>query len=327
MKTRIILLLLSLLASCNLPPESGRVFFYGNDTAVEIGSKGISLGADLVFETDVIVLAGNSRDVVFAYAEQQDLSFAGDGQYAVNNLSVVELPPRTPGSTVILVDQSGSYDSADAMNYRSKLINQFTHDLGGATSFLLGAFSSQGNLNLEPAEYGTTDFTSDSDGVMPYLFELPSRVGGISILFDAMISGIDRLKSVSGSRTLLILAHDLDSASLANESDVITAAILSQVRVDIIYVGNAKGTNPLTKIAQQTGGLFSLCSSDREMITTFNHLNVLYDQPMVTLRMQVKFTPSSGPLGSGVDTYHQLTIHDPIADTDFNPVVIFVKTP
>ncbi len=327
MKIRIIPLLLSLLVSCNLPPESGRIFFYGNDTAVEIGSKGISLGADFVFEADVIVLAGNSRDIVYTYAEQQDLLFTGDGQYVVNNLSVVELSPRTVGSTVILVDQSGSYDSADAMNYRSKLINQFTHDLGNATNFLLGAFSSQGNLNLEPAEYGTTEFTSDSDAVMPYLFELPSRVGGISTLYDAMISGIDRLRSVSGSRTLLVLAHDLDSVSIASENDVIAAAVLNQVRVDIIYVGNTKGTNPLAKISQQTGGLFSLCSSDREMITTFNHLNVLYEQPMVTLHMQVKFTPASGPLGSGVDTFHLLTLHDPIADTDFNPVMIFVKTP
>ena len=322
-----VVLLIILFSSCNLVPEAQRVFFDGNSTAVGLRSEAVSNASDLVFEADIALLYGLSRETVLGYIEDQDLKFTGNGTYVVNNLAAEELPQRLPGSTVILVDQSGTYDSADAMNFRSKLINQFTHELGSSSTWLIGGFSKGGSLSVEPAEYGTAMFTSDADAIVPYLFGLAARTGGVSSLYDAMISGIDRLKTTSGSRMLLVLAHESDSLSTATLSDVIAEATLNQIKIDIIFVGNIGDTQPLAKISQQTGGIFSFCPSDLEMITTFNHLNRIYDQPMLSLRMQITFTPLSGPLGSGVDTYHQLTVFDTIAEKDLNPVMIYIRTP
>lgn len=317
--------MLILLFGCYLPPDLPPAYFFGEDTAVCVGARPVSLTTDLVFEVDVMILSGLSRDYTTDYLEAKDVSFAGPGQYAVQAVEKVYMSTRLPGPVGILIDQHGSYASVDTSNFRSKQLNQFIHDLPSSSPVLLGGYASGSLLAEEPVEFGTSSFTEERNGLMNFLFGLSKRTGGVSVVYDAVLATVAKFPSGT-NRNLVMVVHGGDSASTASLATAATAAIAQSVKVDIIFLGPSAEAIKLAPLSQQTGGLFVACPDDGNMVTAINHLNNMYTAEPVMMRITVKYTPPA-PLASGQGTIHELIIHDSLDDRNLNPVPVYVKVP
>ncbi|MBL7849212.1 MAG: hypothetical protein JNL40_17220 [Cyclobacteriaceae bacterium] len=325
MKTRRWLISLLLVIGCNLPPDLPRDYFYGEDTTVCVAARPLTLTTDLTFEVDVMQLTGFSKDYTLEYLDSASISFTGTGQYVVESITEITMPLRPAGPVAVLLDQSGTYANVDSSNFRSKQLNQFIHELPAPGQFILGGFAQDGLLADSPVEFGTPSFTTDGDGIMPFLFGLSKRTGGKSVVYDAVASTVN-LFSAGSNRSLLLLAHDGDSVSTGTITTAVNAALAQSVRVDVIFMGDRSEAQTLTPLSQATGGVFVTCTSDLNMVTAFNHLNNINSGKPYLFRVKVRFTPPS-PLMSGQDTFHEMVIHDSISDTDYNPVSIYIRTP
>jgi len=319
------ILLLFIVLGCNLPPDLGPVYFFGDDTAVCVGARPVSFTADLVFEVDIMLLSGTSRDYTLEYVEAKDISFSGPGQYVVQSITKEIVPLRLPGAVGILVDQHGSYLSIDSGNFRSKQVNQFIHGLSTSDSYLLGGFASGGLLNNVPVEYATSTFVTDPDVALPFLFGLSKRTGGVSDLYDATAAIISQF-SAGSNRNLVLLVHGHDSVSAANINAVISSAVAQSVKVDVVFMGSPDDALALVPLAVGTGGIFVSCPSDGNMVTAINHLNNIYTGQPTLMRVKVQYTPPA-PLMTGDDTFHQLVIHDSLRNVDLNIIPIYIKVP
>lgn len=325
MKISRALLGLLCLVGCNLPPELPRFYFYGDDTAICLGARPTSFTTDLVFEVDVVLLSGYSRDYTLEGLLAQDISFSGPGQYAVESIQEVASVARQTGPTAILIDQSGSYEQVDSSNFRSKQLNQFIHELPNPGQFLLGGFASNGFLSDAPVEFCSPAFTTGADGCMDFLFGLSKRTGGQSVLYDAMTATVNKF-SGGGDRSLLIVAHETDAASTLTQNDAVSAATGQSVKTDVIFLGDSTGAMTLVPLSMQTGGLFVACASDRNMITALNLLNTVYYGDPFIFRVTVRYTPAL-PLVAGQETYHRMIIYDSVNDINLNMIPVYIKVP
>lgn len=325
MKSRLWPYLLLFLFGCFLPTDLPRDYFFGEDTAVCLGAQPVSFTTDLVFQVDLVILSGTSRDYSLEYLEVKDISFKGPGQYVVESIFTVSYPARLPGSVAVLVDQHKSYAFSDSSNFRSKQINQFIHELTTANPFKLGGFTEAGLLSDTPIEYATPQFTSDAYSVMPFLFGLAKRTGGASVLYDAAQSVMGGF-TAAGNRNLLMLVQGHDSLSMATANSVITSATAQSVAIDIIHFGTIAEAQAIVPISLATGGMFVYSATDMNMVTAFNHMNRLYESDRSAYRVTVRFTPPS-PLAPGQDTRHEMIIHDSADDETYNAIALSIRVP
>ena len=325
MRINLLLLLIFLFGSCGLQPDTYNNFPHGNDTAVTLKSMANSSTAGVLnFEANLIFLLGSSDYLTLGYIEQGNLSFTGNGTYTITSFENVEVQPASFANAMILVDQSGSYADVDSKNMRSKGINKLLHDLG-QYNFLLGGFSKGGRLSAEPLELNGA-FSSSADASVPYLFDLPVRTGGQCVVYDGLMQAIEKLKTVSGPRSIIVLGHNPDQASMSTVDQVIAAAQLNQVAIHIIFIGLPSDAQALAKLSQSTGGLFSLCT-EAEMITSFNQLKGMLADKRFIYKVKVKFVPTGGTVIPGSETFHQVNVHDAIHDVEFNPLQLYLKAP
>lgn len=315
---------LMILFGCYMPPDLPPTYFFGEDTAVCVSAKPVSVTTDLVFEVDVMILSGLSRDYSMDYLEAKDVSFRGSGQYSVQSVEKVHMPNRLPGSVGLLIDQHGSYAKVDTSNFRSKQLNQFINDLS-SNPVLVGGFASRGLLMEEPVEFGAPSFTNYSHNMTDYLFGLSKRTGGASVLYDAVLATVAKFPA-GANRNLVMIVHGRDSASTATLTSAVSAAVAQSVKVDIIFLGSSSDALPMTPLSQLTGGMFVACPDDGNLVTTINHLNNMYSEEPVMMRITVKFTPPA-PLVPGQDTFHEMIIHDSLDDRNLNTVPVYIKVP
>ncbi len=329
MKNRFIILLTGLgLLSCDLYIDEERVLQDGNNTATTRRSGYISnTAAELVFEADVSFLYQYGGDLDIAYLTKDAFSFAGAGTYTIQEFKTVTLGATGRSSTVLIMDQSGSYDEVDFENRRSKSFDKFFYDVKSPSDFLLGAAAKGGQVSPEPLEFYRPDFSTDAEGQVPYLFGLAKRTGGKSAILDAMSLAIDKLAPATGVKNVVALVHGPDESSLITIDALISKALAAQVYLSIVLLGKADVATGLAKITGATGGMLIICPSENEMITSFNHLYRLMNQGSTVYRLKVKFVPTSGPLVSGTETLHTLKVYYASEDYDYNPVLIYVKIP
>ena len=328
---------LILLAGCNLVPDNFSHIQTGNDTAVVLKTTYVSnTSSDVTFDADVTFLVGSSDYVSIGYLDKNSLKFGGSGTYTILDFKSAGTQTSSTASSLVLIDQSGSYTEQDSKNMRSKVINKYLHDVKSPSSFALGGFSKGGKLDTEPLELGN-DFSSEASAVVPYLFDLPARTGGQCVLFDALAQAIEKIKASPGSHNIVVLAHSTDEGSVATLSSVTAAALLNQVAVHILLLASpvcplcaSPVPNPdatvMAKLSQSTGGIFSMCTTEKEMITAFNHLNYLLTVPGLAYTVRVKYAPG-GAVTSGMETFHQFLFHDSHTNLDFNPALHYVKIP
>lgn len=329
MKNSILILLAGLaLLSCDLGINEDRVLQDGNNTAMTRRCAYVSnTTTELVFETDVSLLNQYGGDLDIDYLSQDAFSFAGPGTYTILEMKTTPLSATGKSSTVVIMDQSGSYSEVDFENRRSKSLDKFFYDVKSPSDFILSASAKGGQVSPEPLEFYRPDFSTDAEVQVSYLFGLAKRTGGKNAILDAMSLAIDKLTPATGLKNVVALVHGMDEASTVTIDALIAKAVAAQVRLSIVLLGKADAASGFAKVAGSTGGLLTICPSENEMITSFNHLYRLLSTGGSVYRLKVKFVPPSGTLISGTETWHTLQTHYALEDYDYNPVLIHVKIP
>lgn len=324
MKNRILILILCV--ACEPYIDTERALQEGNDTGLTRRAVYISHTAtELIFETDVSLLYQYGGVEDMSYLAQSGFTF-GAG-YTILDFKTPQVAAGGKTSTILVIDQSGSYGETDPENRRSKSADKFFYDVQAPSDFILGASAKGGLLSQEPLELYRSEFSTDAEGQVPYLFGLAKKTGGKNTLYDALSQAIDKLGPTTGTKHVVALVHGPDEVSLISADALIVKAQAAQVRISIVMLGKADTATGLTKISESTGGFFSLCPSENEMITTFNHLYRLINGVSTVFRMRVKYVPPSGSLASGNETMHTLHVRYEYNDYDFNPVLVYVKIP
>jgi hypothetical protein len=328
MKSKISLLMIGLvmLSCATWYVDETKAIQEGKDTGLIRKAAYVSnTASELVFDTDASLMWGYTDAYDNIYLLQEAFTFAGNGTYTITDFKVVQAPAGGRSSTVVIVDQSGSYEADDGKNTRSKSLDKFFYDVQAPSDFMLGASASAGAISPEPIEFYQSSFSNDAEGQVPYLFGLAKRTGGKSAILDALSLAIDKVQSSTGTRNVVALVHGPDQVSSIPADALITKALSKQVKISIIMLGVKDDV--MTKIGESTGGLVSLCPTEKETITTFNHLYRLLNYVNQVYRLRVKFVPTAGGLLSGTETVHTLMVHDKTNDYDYNPMVVYVKIP
>jgi hypothetical protein len=334
MKTSIFYVsMLLALASCNvlepvpkfLPGQNGAVVLqkavYVSHTATE-----------LIFETEVIVLNSFYRGLDNDYLLEEDFQIKGSGAYATISFDFIEIDaPAQPSRIVLLIDQSGSYQEIDPHNTRSQAINKFVRDVAAPDKLLIGAYSRDGKLNADPVEFFTTDFANTSESESRYLFNLSERTGGSGSVRDAANLAMDKLVAdMSPSRKeLVLLVHNGDDgSSTATMEDLRSKALLNDITVHTVVLGEVADKNSFSQLSIQTNGLFAHCPTEKELVKVFSELERLINKEKGFYKIRIKVVPAdASDLQPGAESTHEIEITDPLSHQSFAPLSINIKIP
>jgi len=278
---------------------------------------------ELVFNAAVCWLGINQYSLTLDSVE-----FSGPGKYTVLGSSFDVAGTVGYSSTVVLIDQSGTYDSVDEYNNRSKGLNKFFQDVQSPGNYLLGGFSSQGKLTTEPVEFFQQEFGNDPAAQMPFLFDLAQLTGGKSSLYDAINAGLSRLSALNSSnkKNIVVLAHAVDGGSTTPPDSLIANALLRSIQINIILLGSAD-PSVMAKLSLSTGGFFIVCPSDLELMAALNLLNHTLTESGSVTNVTIRYEPESGNLSPGEETIHTMVVYYPANNYDFTPLVMYVKIP
>lgn len=338
MKNSALIFLLSL-AACAIPPfeDNVKVFPPTKDAMVVRQVRYVSHTAStLSFEIDLYHLKGYDYGHLvlpgFFYndfgLDTTYFQFPSTGNFILKGSDRFTGISSVPSSSVILVDESGSYDTLDHFNSRSQGITKLCQDFASPGQFLLGGFSQNGDLKDEPVEFYQTNFSTYTEKQLPFIFDLSKKTGGQSNLYDAVDNSLDHLISEgSSSKNIIILAHSKDESSTALPDQLITKANANQIQIHIIFRGNEEDAHSLAKLAEGTHGTFATCPSVGEMMCSFENLYSVLDAADQVYRLTIKYIPTSGTIVSGQEFLFTIKTHDQYFDIDNNPLVAYVKVP
>lgn len=333
MRIRIVHVLIPLvLFSCQIELSNDPPFLPAeNDVALLSGVNYVShTSSEVVFETELVVLNSFYRGLDNYYLAQEDFDLTGKGTYSIETFSFVsEQIATTPSATILVVDQSGDYDSLDPYNTRSQSITKFLEDLQPPHTFLVGGCSAQGKLSQEPVEFPTGVLSNNWELSSRHVFELSKRTGGKNAMFDGAQLAIEKLSNLGTSmrKELILLAHTDDVEGATSSEELITLATQNGVTIHVIILGNETNKDTFSSLAVDTGGLFVVCPSEKEMTKVFNELERLINGTRGVYKLRIHFKPSQGVVQPGSVISHSLEILDPYSKLLYNPVFITVKIP
>jgi len=333
MRNNIALLLLVFLAACypledfpekQLPEDN-------LDASVVVASRYLSHNAnELSFEADVVLLSRYSSFGDDPFYQEEDFQLSGQGGTYVIDRFLNNQYFRSSGnsSSVILIDQSGSYAATDPHNYRSKAIHKFMEDSYPDGDFMVGGFAAGGNVTNMPTEYIADNFTTASDDQLPGLYEMAKRTGGKSNVYDAMDHAIEKLIPIQvANKDLVVLVHAQDEVSDADFESVNAKAIANGVLVHIIALGSETDEELLSSMALSTGGSFAYCKDHKTMVTVLANLQRLLNGVAQGYSIRIKVVKSTGSYQPGEAVYTTITAMDHFSEYEFNPGVVTVKIP
>jgi hypothetical protein len=278
----------------------------------------------VTYEVTIHGLAWYGGDV---YLTQDEMSLEGQGTFEILDFSGVNYNLSGSSSTVLLIDQSGSYLEIDPYNNRSKALNKFLEDFGPHNQLLVGAFSKSGKLETQPVEYPTDEFSTPWVH-QKYLFDLAGRTGGSNALYDAIDNALDKLILNSGyPKNLVVMVHASDAGSTATVSSLIAKANQYQVKVHIIVFGPEPAGGEVWELVDKTNGMMAICSTDSDLITVFNNFQYLLNSNVTANRLRIRFTPSSGTVVSNNEYENLIKITDKYSGYEFNPVYVKITIP
>ena len=333
MRTSGYILLCVLLASLSCQP-----YLYVGDTFVpeSIATSAVTqtkyishTSTELIYEVNVVLLDdyGDSYDNTI-YDEDQFAFISSSGTTEVLKFDW-GVSTSTPGtsSTIILIDESGSYEETDPANARSQVINKFLNDHQSPSNYMLASFSKEGNLTKEPLEYFNENFSTAWREPLNYIFDLVKRTGGKSSLFDAMDQALNKFTgNTNNKKELVVLVNSRDDNSSATVSSVLQKAKANNVRLHFIELAKEPNAS-LIELAQQTGGIYIACPSSKEMIAAFNHLQRLLDERSFQHRFRIRYRPTGSTIQSGFELRQTIKATDPYDGFKYNPAYVFVKVP
>ncbi|HCW06124.1 MAG TPA: hypothetical protein DGG95_02020 [Cytophagales bacterium] len=310
-----------------LPLDKAKVMPPTKETMLIRQSRLVSnTTTDLTFELDLYHLVGrNYGHYITNYFYIVDTSYLlfPTGKFKIDTAYSLTTASSVPSSTVILIDESGDYDTLDQFNSRSQGITKLCQDFTSPGKYLLGGFSKNGLLQNSPCQFIQADFSTYSQDQLPLIFDLAKKTGGQSNLYDAINTSLDRIANSGNSiQNLIIIAHSRDEVSSVSLQSIITKANVASVQMHVLFLGSETDVNPMAKLAQATGGLFVYCPSIGELMASLENLYTVLQASVYVYRVRIKYSTTN--ISSGQEFFFQINTHSVL---DTNPLVAYVKIP
>src|SRR5688572_15692260 len=326
MKSKVLLCIFFASVGCTLFPSDDYQYLpYSENAALLRNYTYIShTSTSVTYEVALHGLAWYGADL---YLSEDEINVEGQGTFEILDFSGVNYNLSGSSSTVLLIDQSGSYLEIDPYNNRTKALNKFLEDFGPDNNFLVGAFSKSGNLTTQPVEYPAEEFSTPWVH-QKYLFDLAGRTGGSNALYDAIDNALDKLILDPGyPNHLVVMVHASDAGSTATVSAVLAKANQYQVKIHMIIFGSEPAGGEVWELVDKTDGMLAICSNDSDLITVFNNFQYMLNSNITGHILRVRFTPASGTVVSSNEYENLIKITDMYSGYEFNPVYVKISIP
>ena len=171
-----------------------------------------------------------------------------------------------PLSVGLLIDHSGS------MQPRIKAVKE------AANEFFSTIMKPQDRAFVGGFAFDATKlapFVTDTGSLRDQVTALPEAVGGTS-LYDAIVTGLYRFRSIQGRRALIILSDGEDTTSRVTYDDMLLYVRAARVPLYFIGVGlgfgDIGGTSKMKTLAAETGGVAYFVKDVKELKETYKLL-------------------------------------------------------
>ena len=171
-----------------------------------------------------------------------------------------------PISVGVLVDHSGSMQPR-IEQARSAAITFFKDILTPRDRGFFGAFS------FDPS--AVSPFVSDANALAAQASAMPAAEGGTA-LYDAIVSGLYRFRTVSGRKALIIVTDGEDTTSRLNYDDMLQYVRSS--RVPLYFIGIAlssldfSANSKMKSLAAETGGVVYFVKDIKDLPEAYRQL-------------------------------------------------------
>jgi Ca-activated chloride channel family protein len=119
-------------------------------------------------------------------------------------------------------------------------------------------------------------FVTDVSSLQSQVSAIPEASGGTA-LYDAIVTGLYRFRTLQGRRALIILTDGEDTTSRTSYEEMLTYARSARVPLYFIGVGlgifDASGTNKMKTLAAETGGTAYFIHDIKQLDATYAQLD------------------------------------------------------
>jgi len=172
-----------------------------------------------------------------------------------------------PIAAGVLIDHSGSMKprmeqaKSAALEFFKKIMRP------GDRAFVTGfAFDAK----------SVSPFVTDVSSLQSQVSAIPEASGGTA-LYDAIVTGLYRFRTLQGRRALIILTDGEDTTSRTSYEEMLTYARSARVPLYFIGVGlgmlDASGTNKMKTLAAETGGIAYFIRDIKQLDQTYAQLD------------------------------------------------------
>ncbi|HEY3053039.1 MAG TPA: VWA domain-containing protein, partial [Thermoanaerobaculia bacterium] len=179
--------------------------------------------------------------------KQEDFTIFEKGKQ--QKISAFNFASNLPISAGMLLDHSGSMQPR-IKAAKEAAIEFFRNILKPADRAFFGAFAFDAT-NIAP-------FVSDISNLEQQVNSSPDAIGGTS-LYDAIVTGLYRFRSIQGRKALVIITDGEDTTSRLSYDEMLTYVRASRVPLYFIGVGlgfaDFSGSSKMKALAAETGGV------------------------------------------------------------------------
>jgi Ca-activated chloride channel homolog len=196
--------------------------------------------------------------------KQTDFTVLEDGK--PQKITTFNYASNLPIAAGVLIDHSGSMKprmaqaKAAALEFFKKIMKG--GDRAFATGFAFDAVSS-------------APFVTDVASLEQQVNAIPDASGGTS-LYDAIVTGLYRFRTLQGRKALIILTDGEDTTSRTSYDDMLTYARSARVPLYFIGVGlglfDASGISKMKTLAAETGGIAYFIHDIKALGETYTQL-------------------------------------------------------
>jgi Ca-activated chloride channel homolog len=182
------------------------------------------------------------------------------------NLADFNFASNLPLSLGVLLDHSGSMEKR-IKEAKEAAVGFFKNIMKPNDKAFFAPFSFD-STNLSP-------FATDPSLVEAQVNASPEAIGGTA-LYDAIVTGLYRFRSVPGRKALVIITDGEDTSSRLPYEEMLTYARASRVPLYFIGIGlgfgNISGTSKMKALAAETGGVAYFLRDTKGLKETYDQL-------------------------------------------------------
>jgi Ca-activated chloride channel homolog len=210
------------------------------------------------------VTVTDAAGIPIAGLEQKNFTVLENGK--PQKISGFQFASNLPLSLGVLVDHSGSMEKRMAAT-REAAVEFFKSIIKRNDRAFIAGFAMDPQRNAP--------FVSDVSALEAQVRAVPEAGGGTS-LYDAIVTGLYRFRSLQGRKALVILSDGADTTSRLTHDDMLTYARAARVPLYFIGVGmsflDRGGIGQMRALAAESGGVAYIIKDVDELKETYRKL-------------------------------------------------------